>query len=92
MQRFTQADAQRIAAQIDANVKAVDAGSITWSEFGNRNRAAWDEVARGEMNIIGSACDKRHMAVKTALVAISMNEHTQNQVGVPMLVRDWVSK
>lgn len=87
MPRFTQQDAQRIAAQINQNVADVDAGRITWAEFGNRNRAAWDEVAQGQLNIIGSACDRRHGMVHKAL---NVNEQTANVAGVPSLMRDYV--
>lgn len=59
--------AAQIAQRIAQNVADVDADRITWDEFSKRNRAAWDDVAQGELNIIGSACDKRHMAVKREL-------------------------
>lgn len=60
-------NAKRIATQINQNVADVNAGRITWAEFGVRNRAAWDEVAQGEQNIIGSACCRRHDKVQREL-------------------------
>lgn len=63
--------ASQVADAIKANVEDVDAGRITWSEFGERQRKAWDSVARGELNIIGSACYRRHLAVHRALKARS---------------------
>lgn len=56
-------NAQAAAAQIESNVSRVNAKSITWAEFGELQRAAWDAVSQGEMNIIGSECNKRHAAV-----------------------------
>lgn len=59
--------AAKVAADIKANVDAVDAGRITWDEFSARQRAAWDSVSRGELSIIGSACHRRMAAVQAAL-------------------------
>jgi hypothetical protein len=56
-------NAEMIAEQIKRNVREVDSGAITWEQFTARQRQAWDSVSMGEPNIIGSACDKRHMAV-----------------------------
>lgn len=57
-------NAQKIAARIEENVALADSGKITWAEFTARNFAAWDEVAQGEANVIGSACARRHIAVQ----------------------------
>ena len=54
---------KQLAEQISENVRAVDAGEITWAQFGELQRQAWDAVARGEQNIIGSACSRRHVRV-----------------------------
>ena len=61
--------AKQVAAQIKANVADVDAGRITWAEFGIRQRAAWEAAERGELSIIGSACSRRLIAVHKALKA-----------------------
>ena len=58
--------ARQVAQQINENVSAVDSGRITWPEFSDRQRAAWDSVSRGEMNIIGSACYRRMQSVMAA--------------------------
>ena len=54
---------KQVAAQISENVRALDADEISLAEFDVRQRAAWDQVARGEPNIIGSACSRRHVRV-----------------------------
>ena len=60
-------NAKAIARHINRNVAALDAGRISFEEFSALQRAAWDAVARGEQNIIGSACSRRHLAVVKAL-------------------------
>lgn len=78
--------AAQIAQRIAQNVADVDADRITWDEFSKRNRAAWDDVAQGELNIIGSACDKRHMAVKRELARMAGSLHAS---GVMQILRPW---
>lgn len=60
-------EAKRIARMITKNVRAFEAGILDYEQFGLVNRATWELVSRGEANIIGSACDKRHMAVQRQL-------------------------
>ena len=36
--------AAKVAARIEANVAALNAGQITWEEFTRRQFAAWDAV------------------------------------------------
>jgi len=62
--RFT---ARRIAAMIEANVKAVDSGNITWDQFGVVNEATWRLADRGELCIIGSQASRRCAAVSKIL-------------------------
>jgi hypothetical protein len=57
-------DSKQIAAKIVRNVKRVNAGMITWDEFGKLNRATWMLADRGEPCVMGSECDKRVMAVR----------------------------
>ncbi len=59
--------ARQIAKMILANVAAMDAGRITWEQFGIVNRATWELADRGEPCVIGSACDGRIMAVHAEL-------------------------
>lgn len=66
----TRFDAASIAARIAENTRLVSANKISWEEFSQRQRAAWDAVSLGELNIIGSACCRRHDAVHAALRAI----------------------
>ena len=66
----TKFDPQAIAARIAQNAHDVDAGRITWEEFSARNNAAWREADRGELCIMGSAADRRVMAVHRALQQI----------------------
>jgi len=40
---------KRIAAMIAANVLAMEAGIITWAQFGRVQRATWDLVHPGEV-------------------------------------------
>jgi hypothetical protein len=54
---------KQIAEAIKANVKAVDSGAKSWGQFSADNRALWDQVARGELNVIGTACQRRHTTV-----------------------------
>ena len=61
--------AKRIAAMIRANVSAVDAGTITWEQFGRVNRATWELAERGEPCIIGTPCSRRMAAVHRELRA-----------------------
>ena len=58
---------RRIAAMIQANVKAVDSGKITWDQFGVVNEATWRLADRGELCIIGSQASRRVMAVTKIL-------------------------
>jgi hypothetical protein len=50
---------KRIAAMIRANVAAVDAGVITWEQFGTVQRATWALADRDELCVIGSPCSRR---------------------------------
>lgn len=59
--------AVKVATQINTNVEDVDAGRITWEEFSARQLATWGAVTRGELNVIGSACHRRFMAVQSVL-------------------------
>jgi hypothetical protein len=61
---------QAIAERIERNVADVDTGRISWAEFSQRNRAAWDEASRGELCIIGSAASRRVQQVHKALNGI----------------------
>ena len=64
MKRF---NAKSIAARIIANADDLHCDRITWEQHGERNRALWDEVAQGELNVIGSACHRRHLRVSALL-------------------------
>lgn len=60
-------NARKIAAQIKRNVARYNSGMLNYEQFGIEQRKAWDAVAQGEMNIIGSPCAKRHCAVSRLL-------------------------
>lgn len=64
--------AKQIAKMIQANVDAVNAKKITWEQFGVVNRATWELADRGELAIMGSACDRRVMAVKREMKAFGL--------------------
>lgn len=50
---------KQIAKMIQANVKAVDEGTITWEQFHVVNRATWDLAYEGQLPIIGSRAARR---------------------------------
>ena len=60
-------DPRPIAESIRANSADIGARRITWAEFSARQCAAWDRATLGEPNVMGSACDRRMMAVKSLL-------------------------
>ncbi len=62
---------KQIAQRIRENCRAVGSHEITWAQFSERQRDAWDAVARGEQNIIGSACSRRHVRVMRHLEVIA---------------------
>jgi hypothetical protein len=62
---------KRIANMIAANVLAMEAGRITWAQFGRVQRATWDLADRDELCIIGSPCARRVHNVQKALNARS---------------------
>jgi L-fucose mutarotase/ribose pyranase (RbsD/FucU family) len=61
--RENQMTLKQIAAQIAENGRALEAGELTRQDFDERQREAWDAVARGEERIVGSACARRYMRV-----------------------------
>jgi len=61
-----------IAAAIKDNIRLLSTHSISWDEFSVLQRATWDLVSQGEDRIIGSECDKRHMAVSVAMQRIGL--------------------
>ena len=52
-----------VARDLIDNSEAVAARKVDWPIFSARNHALWNEVARGEMNIIGTPCSRRHARV-----------------------------
>lgn len=64
MKRFS---SRKVAAQIQRNVADWDAGRISFAEFGERQRAAWDSVYRGQPPVIGSASSRRSERVMRRL-------------------------
>jgi hypothetical protein len=65
-------NAKKVATAIKRNVRAYSAGKRSYEDFTRINRAAWGEVAQGEMNIIGSPCAERHHAVSRLLGALAL--------------------
>lgn len=58
----------RQAAKIESNVEDFYANRVTWEEFHTRQVSMWDQVNRGELPFIGSACHRRNLAVRAALM------------------------
>ena len=58
---------KRIAAMLAANVAAMQAGIITWQQFGVVNRATWELADRGELCVIGSPASRRVYNVQREL-------------------------
>jgi hypothetical protein len=64
---MTKRQARKYAEAIVNNVAMLQSGRITFDQFGKLNEATWNAVARGEPNIIGSDCAKRHEMVQREL-------------------------
>lgn len=60
------------AAKIESNIRDFDARRITYDEFHARQASVWNEVNRGEPNVIGTACCRRNLAVKAALARVML--------------------
>lgn len=54
---------KQIARAIQANVESLNGGLVTTEQFSTKQRRLWDAVAKGEQNIIGSPCSRRHSVV-----------------------------
>ena len=67
---MTKRQARKYAEAIVNNVAMFQSGRITFEEFSRLNAATWNAVARGEPNIVGSACAKRYEMVKRELKAL----------------------